>query len=73
MKLTGFEKATVRLHTAWLIRREKMAGARRDAGMETLEKLILGAVVLGVAVAFGTVFKDTSTTLIDRFKAAVGA
>ncbi|MFF1378760.1 hypothetical protein [Streptomyces sp. NPDC058308] len=73
MKFTGFEKVALCLHTAWLTRAEKMGGARRDAGMETLEKLILGAVVLGVAVAFGTVFKSTSTTLIDRFKAAVGA
>ncbi|WP_409239757.1 hypothetical protein [Streptomyces sp. PA5.6] len=73
MKFTEFEKVVLRLHTVWLARREKMSGTRRDAGMETLEKLILGAVVLGVAVAFGTVFKDTSTTLIDRFKAAVGA
>ncbi|MFG2651255.1 hypothetical protein [Streptomyces sp. NPDC048436] len=67
------DQAAVRLHTAWLTQAEKMSGTRRDAGMETLEKLILGAVVLGVAVAFGTVFKSTSTTLMDRFKAAVGA
>ncbi|MGW7067110.1 hypothetical protein ACWGII_18825 [Streptomyces sp. NPDC054855] len=73
MRFNAFDQALVRLHTVWLTRVEKMSGARRDAGMETLEKLILGAVVLGVAVAFGTVFKSTSTTLIDRFKAAVGA
>ncbi|GGV62830.1 hypothetical protein GCM10010277_68430 [Streptomyces longisporoflavus] len=73
MRLTKLDHAAIRLHTVWLTRVEKMSGARRDAGMETLEKLILGAVVLGVAVAFGTVFKSTSTTLIDRFKAAVGA
>lgn len=73
MRFNAFDQAVVRLHTVWLTRVEKMSGRRRDAGMETLEKLILGAVVLGVAVAFGTVFKSTSTTLIDRFKAAVGA
>ncbi|MEU6680898.1 hypothetical protein [Streptomyces sp. NPDC046925] len=73
MRFNALDRAAVRLHTVWLTRVEKMSGARRDAGMETLEKLILGAVVLGVAVAFGTVFKSTSTTLIDRFKAAVGA
>ncbi|MFF1714651.1 hypothetical protein [Streptomyces sp. NPDC058268] len=73
MRFSKLDQTAIRLHTAWLTRVEKMSGARRDAGMETLEKLILGAVVLGVAVAFGTVFKSTSTTLIDRFKAAVGA
>lgn len=73
MRFNVLDRSALRLHTAWLRRMEKMSGHRRDAGMETLEKLILGAVVLGVAVAFGTVFKDTSTTLIDRFKAAVGA
>ncbi|MGW6270763.1 hypothetical protein [Streptomyces sp. NPDC055060] len=73
MRLHTVDQAVIRLHCAWLTRVEKMSGARRDAGMETLEKLILGAVVLGVAVAFGTVFKGTSETLIDRFKAAVGA
>lgn len=73
MRFNVLDHAAIRLHTAWLTRVEKMSGHRRDAGMETLEKLILGAVVLGVAVAFGTVFKSTSTTLIDRFKAAVGA
>jgi hypothetical protein len=73
MRFNVYERAAIRLHTAWLARVERLSGARRDAGMETLEKLILGALVLGVAVAFGTVFKSTSTTLIDRFKAAVGA
>jgi hypothetical protein len=73
MRFNVYDRAVIRLHTAWLTRVERISGARRDAGMETLEKLILGAVVLGVAVAFGTVFKSTSTTLIDRFKAAVGA
>lgn len=73
MRFNLLDQAAVRLHTAWLTRAQKMRGNRRDAGMETLEKLILGAVVLGVAVAFGTVFKGTSETLMDRFKAAVGA
>jgi outer membrane murein-binding lipoprotein Lpp len=49
-----------------------MTGDAKDAGMETLEKLILGAVVLGIAVAAGVVFSNTSTTLIERFQSAVG-
>ncbi|MGW6479532.1 hypothetical protein ACWGDS_16770 [Streptomyces sp. NPDC055059] len=67
-----FSKLSVRLHTAWMTRKEQMTGDAKDAGMETLEKLILGAVVLGIAVAAGVVFSNTSTTLIERFQSAVG-
>ncbi|GGV52596.1 hypothetical protein [Streptomyces spectabilis] len=72
MTFSRIEKAVTRLQAVWLVHAERITGPRRDAGMETLEKLILGAVVLGVAVTFGTVFKSTSTSLMNRFTAAVG-
>ncbi|MEV6796415.1 hypothetical protein AB0M87_31490 [Streptomyces sp. NPDC051320] len=62
----------VRVHTAWLRRWERMTSHESDEGMETLEKLILGTVVLAVAVAFGTIFNSTANTLMERFQAAVG-
>ncbi|QCX82277.1 hypothetical protein C9F11_43490 (plasmid) [Streptomyces sp. YIM 121038] len=72
MTFGRIDKAVTHVHAVWLVHKERMTGPRRDAGMETLEKLILGAVVLGVAVSFGTVFKSTSTSLMERFTAAVG-
>ncbi|GHC88248.1 hypothetical protein [Streptomyces flavofungini] len=72
MTFNRFDRAYIRVRTSALVHWERMTGPRRDMGMETLEKLILGAVVLGVAVTFGTVFKSTSGTLMDRFKSAVG-
>ncbi|MCX4554238.1 hypothetical protein [Streptomyces sp. NBC_01500] len=71
MRINSFDVRT-RVHAAWLRRWERMSSHTRDEGMETLEKLILGAVVLAVAVAFGTIFNSTASTLMDRFQAAVG-
>ncbi|MDG4859289.1 hypothetical protein P8605_14165 [Streptomyces sp. T-3] len=49
----------------------RMTGPGRDAGMETMEKIILGAVVIGAAVAFtigfNTKFQEKMSDFLDAF------
>ncbi|WP_438490755.1 hypothetical protein [Streptomyces sp. S186] len=43
---------------------------RRDAGLETLEKLIIGAVLIAAATAFALVFKGKFDSLLNSFKSS---
>ncbi|MGG2463800.1 hypothetical protein ACO0M4_29060 [Streptomyces sp. RGM 3693] len=42
----------------------------RDAGLETLEKLIIGAVLITAATAFALAFKGKFDSLLSNFKSA---
>ncbi|MFJ8848417.1 hypothetical protein ACIRFF_36650 [Streptomyces cyaneofuscatus] len=48
--------------------RQAMFGPQRDLGMETLEKMILSAVIIGAAVAFVGVFGNKFTELMAAFQ-----
>ncbi|SHN30860.1 hypothetical protein [Streptomyces yunnanensis] len=55
-----------RLHTCLL----RMSGDPRDAGLETLEKLIIGAVLIAAATAFALAFNGKFDSLLNSFKSA---
>ncbi|MFE7302566.1 MULTISPECIES: hypothetical protein [unclassified Streptomyces] len=65
MKSTRRSLAT-RLHTGVL----RMLDDRSEAGLETLEKLILGAVIIGAASAFALAFNGKFDSLLNAFKSA---
>ncbi|MFJ8405668.1 hypothetical protein ACIQ9K_35040 [Streptomyces microflavus] len=50
--------------------RQAMFGPQRDLGMETLEKMILSAVIIGAAVTFVGVFGNKFTELMAAFQGA---
>ncbi|MGW5817624.1 hypothetical protein [Streptomyces noursei] len=59
-------RIAARLHTGVL----RMLDDRREAGLETLEKLILGAVIIGAASAFALAFNGKFDSLLNAFKSA---
>lgn len=61
-----------RLRDAITVRVIAMTSARREAGMSTLEMLVLGGVILTGAGAFVLAWSGALDSLISDFKTAVG-
>lgn len=59
-----------RLTDHWLTCVARMTSTRSDAGLETLEKLILGAVLIAAASAFTLAFNGKFDSLMTAFKSA---
>ncbi|MGW9047328.1 hypothetical protein ACWGQL_32960 [Streptomyces lydicus] len=59
-----------RLADRWLTVVARMTSARSDAGLETLEKLIIGAVLIVAATAFGVAFNGKFDSLMNTFKSS---
>ncbi|WP_331759832.1 hypothetical protein OG422_30955 (plasmid) [Streptomyces sp. NBC_01525] len=59
-----------RLTDRWLTAVARMTSTRSDAGLETLEKLIIGAVLIVAATAFGVAFNGKFNDLMNTFKSS---
>ena len=59
-----------RLTDRWLTCVARMTSTRSDAGLETLEKLIIGAVLIVAATAFGVAFNGKFDSLMNTFKSS---
>lgn len=59
-----------RLTDGWLTVVARMTSSRSDAGLETLEKLIIGAVLIVAATAFGVAFNGKFDQLMNTFKSS---
>lgn len=59
-----------RLTDRWLTAVARVTSTRSDAGLETLEKLIIGAVLIVAATAFGVAFNGKFNSLMSTFKSS---
>ncbi|GAA2330075.1 hypothetical protein Scani_34490 [Streptomyces caniferus] len=59
-----------RLTDRWLTCVARMTSSGNDAGLETLEKLIIGAVLIVAATAFGVAFNGKFDSLMNTFKSS---
>lgn len=59
-----------RLADRWLTGVARVTSTRSDAGLETLEKLIIGAVLIVAATAFGVAFNGKFNELMNTFKSS---